>query len=378
VLTNCIQVIFDVILIVYKDLKILETSFEVPTPYEPFEDIENCEMLTSDLAELKTNSIKDYYNVFAYIQSQYLLRLGLVLFHGNGLDIRLFVDNLAEVLATKTKDMTKLIEVKATVDGKLKEILNERLLAAPLRDLERSSVQFSMKMSALLHEYQALDELLGSTMLAAANEETLNRELMKLEPNFETIANELPVLQDDYQRLFISYKKAINLPVDQFQLLEEPAVEPEKAGKVYSGDTVEPQTDDFFAVDGFSDSEASDKEQNEPHDLENVNAKVAKRYFQPVLKQLKQKIEPLGEAMKERERKVLKAKGIEVVDLKPRLSDPGSDSDDSDDTNRMQRMMQKSDNRYGDVRDYLANKEQVNIFMRLPAMPSVVTEDLLE
>jgi hypothetical protein len=301
-----------------------------------------------------------------------------------------FLASLTNELLLKSAKLTKLIEGKPSDRAKVLDIVPGNVLPAPLIDLRKSSVHFSMKMAALLHEFQHLDSNLQTVLRSnAAAGDLLKNELSTLQTTFKTIATELPVLQDDYQRLFINYQRFLNIKVEQPHPVLQP-VEQEKPNKTYSGDTVQQQSDEFFAVDGFSDSDMSgtnddeDLGQKESEDLENVNSKVAKRYFQPVLKQLKQKIEPLGEAMKERERKVLKAKGIEVVeasDLKGSLrdNDYSSESDGSECSSdrKMQRKMKKSDNRYSEVRDFLANKEQVNIFMMKP-MPAVVTEDVLE
>jgi hypothetical protein len=62
VLENCLTAINETIFTIYKNLKVLEACYKIPHDYEsayqPFENIEDCEILKTNVTDLVLNNIK--------------------------------------------------------------------------------------------------------------------------------------------------------------------------------------------------------------------------------------------------------------------------------------------------------------------------------
>lgn len=240
---------------------------------------------------------------------------------------------------------------------------------------------FVPKVLAISHQCARLESHLQR---AIANFDENDREqdnFHELVPFLSQLDSELLMCQEEFQRLHITYQKFLNMEPKQEALpstsnadkLENVITVEHDYKKV--GDTVFGHHDEFFALDQTMDTDpAENKNPPEEYDEDEVvNRKVVKRAFKPVLKQLKQKIEPLADAMKERERKVLKEKGIEV-ESERQLSDFEMTSSEDEEPKKES----KSSKKYDEMRQLLEQKQQFNPFaMQMPPQ-KVVEEEFIE
>ena len=295
-------------------------------------------------------------------------------------------------------NISKFLEIisNATmVQQRIQKQLEEEFVAIPkeLRTIKSYSINFSSKMLALALQSQHLDESI--TFFADHYEHPDNKDMENTMIMMDSIKSELSLCTDEFQRLIISYQKYLNMDLEVGKLQEEDleklknAIAEKKTKTVTEADN-EPQEDGFFVVDGFE----NDLEEEPPTSAaseeitEDINSKLAKKYFKPVLTELRERIEVIGEDMKEREKKVLKAKGQDFIpdfyNKLKQLSDY-EDSGSDDEVANTKRKLKKSQKKYGDTREFLKSKQQINIFgtpppggSPFPPPRNFLNEDVLE
>lgn len=144
------------------------------------------------------------------------------------------------------------------------------------------------------------------------------------------------------------------------------------------------------------DNESPSKQPSADDALSAIDGRIVKRHFRPVLRQLKDRIEPINTAMRDREREFLLGKGLEVApDEDAYSSSPASSDDDLDEFGRMRKRRgcrrEDGDNvrnvdTYEETRRFLAAKDQMNLLsmpdgvglMGLPLPRRIIEEDILE
>lgn len=147
-------------------------------------------------------------------------------------------------------------------------------------------------------------------------------------------------------------------------------------------------------------------EQNAPFpspekELLNFEKRITKGRFKPVLKQLKDRIDPIRQVMLEKEREVLASKGINVDELFGKMerveqqqednrladaaplpvyeSSSNSDSDSADEEAFRRRSKQhKERDNFAEMRQFLAQKQAINLFKLPPPPVAAGGEELLE
>lgn len=295
-------------------------------------------------------------------------------------------------------NISKFLEIisNATmVQQRIQKQLEEEFVVLPkeLRSIKSYSINFSSKMLALALQCQHLDE--SVTFFADHFDHPDNKDIENTLTMMDSIKSELSLCTDEFQRLIISYQKYLNMDLEVGKLQEADLVKIENAivgkkTKTVTEDDNEPQEDDFFVVDGLD----GESEEEAPTSVsgdeiaEDINSKLAKKYFKPVLSELRERIEVIGEDMKEREKKVLKAKGQDFIpDFDNKLKDLSDyeDSGSDDEAASRKRKLKKSQNKYGETRDFLESKQQINIFgaprtggLPLPPPRNFLNEDVLE
>lgn len=267
------------------------------------------------------------------------------------------------------------------------------MLPKELRSIKSYSINFSSKMLALALQCQHLDESVA--YLADNFEHPDKKDIENTLIMMDSIKSELSLHADEFQRLIISYQKYLNMDLEVGKLQEadlekiENAIVGKKTKTVTEADS-EPQEDGFFVVDGLE----NDSEEELPPTAtgeemaEDINSKLAKKYFKPVLSELRERIVVIGEDMKEREKKVLKAKGQNFnPDFDNKLKDLSDyeDSGSDDELANRKRKLKKSQKKYGETRDFLESKQQINIFgaprpgsLPFPPPRNFLNEDVLE
>lgn len=330
------------------------------------------------------------------MQSYVLLRLSLIILSNHNDSKTIFSNELHKVNATVVEETAKiskfldLINNVSRMQEKIqKQIDKEISLTLPkeLREVRSGSIKFSAKILSTAIQCQNLEELI--VKFAGDFENPNNKDVQEILAAMQSIENELSLSLDEHKRIGILFQKFLKL--EPAAEKAAPSIEDAKADKnqlnmkVVTENDVMVQSDDFFFVDG-SQVEA-EAEPKTPFDesTEEINSKLAKKYFKPVLMQLKERIEVIGEDMKEREKKVLKAKGIEMEEefqpakLESDAEEDGGDSG-SDDERERKRKLERNRQKFSENREFLESKQPINFFggpfmlARGPAM----NEDVLE
>lgn len=408
--STCIQCLKDVILVVYDGIKELESeytiSYKYQLVYEPIEELCQTDYFTKDPEEFNAKNIKEFLNIFLLVQSQYLMRLGLIVATGD-VDsdfIKYNTRNISPLIDEQTSNCLynfDLIMFVASPDKEshsFKKLDKNREIPVDLLRAKSYSMTFVPKLLAVTHECVRLDAVLNKIINNYDRMDKEQDELHELVPVMNQIDAELLMCQDEYQRFVITYQKFLNLTPDEKVNEDIDEKSPEHIEKDQEkfehdyrkvGESAFGYHDDFFALDGFEEDipGVSDKitKGNLNQEDEQINRRIVKKTFKPVLKQLKTRIGPLATEMKEREKKVLIAKGVEVEDLnKSRDSERDSCSslsemsdDDEDDMTR-KKVAKKSAQKYSEMRDFLEQKQQFNVFSFKPPAMSMVQEDVIE
>lgn len=283
------------------------------------------------------------------------------------------IKNILEINSEKClkefNQKTLFLKIKTKTD-----LQKVNKISHPAGNLKTFSFNFTSKICAVANECKNLDEILQVIKI-----ENNKKELHKIVENFQTVEDALQNCQEEFHRIFITYHKLLQdleIPVSIESVKEALEIDEENLTETQKIEPQEKLDDDFFALDGTDDDLENS---NKIDDILNVDTRITKTYFKPVLQQLKEKIDPISKSMKEKERKILKAKGFETdLDEEVRNINYGSDEDDSSEDEMPKRRQTK---KYDDVRSFLESKEQFSLFGGLPVgLPnkSFVEEEIIE
>lgn len=333
------------------------------------------------------------------MQSYVLLRLSLIILSNLNDAKTIFrneLRNVGAVIVKETEKISKFLDLinnVSKVQEKIqKQIDKEIALTLPkeLREVRSGSIKFSAKLLTTAIQCQHLEELI--VKFAGDFEHPNNKEVQEILAEMQSIENELSLSLDEHKRIGILFQKYLKLePAAEKVPLS--SIEDAKAGKnhlnmkVVTESDVMVQSDDFFFVDGSTIEVEEEPKAAFDESTEEINSKLAKKYFKPVLFQLKERIEVIGEDMKEREKKILKAKGIEIEEeVEPAGIQPDFDEDEgdsgSDDERERKRKLKRNRRKFDDNREFLETKQPMNLFgstggFPLPKGPAL-NEDVLE
>ncbi|EDW95934.1 uncharacterized protein LOC6535594 [Drosophila yakuba] len=423
---DCITAAKEVTEILYDATRKLETDYPLSTKYgayyAPMEELRECEYFKNNVTDYSPKHIKDFHNIFAYVQSQYLLRLALTITTRPSISqlsedlvkidslVRQLVQeeeqhfsNLA--LALQNRKQLELAELNATK--------TEQQRSGPIAVLQHSSLKLSACMVAVAAECQALDVTLQKLTVTEAANKSNSKELVAVANNMHGIENALAVCCDDFQRLMLVYNKFLHSQLDLEGEFPKPRQDlddefPESILRVEFSQNVDApqQKDDFYAYMYDENEEHHfEAEQNAPFpspekELLNFEKRITKGRFKPVLKQLKDRIDPIRQVMLEKEREVLASKGINVDELFGKMekveqqednrlaeatplpiydSSTNSDSDSADGEPFKRRSKQhKERDNFAEMRQFLVQKQAINLFKLPPPPVAAAEEELLE
>ncbi|XP_037950697.1 uncharacterized protein LOC119681540 [Teleopsis dalmanni] len=454
---DCITSTKEVTEILYDAIRKLEITYPIPAKfsqhYSPIEELRECEYFKNNVTDYSPKHIKDFHNIFAYIQSQFLLRLALTITTYpsiSRLNAELVkIDCLIRQLVLEEENHFKNLSIELNKKKQQElETLNSTKCVKnrndPIAVLQDSSLKLSACMVAVAGECQALDVTLQQLNATEAEKKDNAKQLLQVANNMHGIENALSVCFDDFQRLMLMYNKFLNSKIideDNKSAISSNAVAddefPESILRVEisENDNEAAKTDDFYAyMYDEQQAKAEEKEEAAEKQKTNKNAqemeilnfekRITKGKFRPVLKQLKDRIDPIRESMLQKEREVLAAKGINVDQLldnagtttsttktkkvticdKPienpaqqkylnqvsRNDDNDADSEESDsgsvgsadlEYERRKKILKEQDN-YAEVRNFLAQKQAISLFKLDIAtqLPTQATgkEDILE
>ncbi|XP_055616792.1 uncharacterized protein LOC129762510 [Toxorhynchites rutilus septentrionalis] len=397
VVGNCIRCCVETIKKIHTSVRMLENEFPLSENlnalYLPMEALEDCELLSEEMVAkaIGPKAIKEFYNIFAYMQSQYLTRFALSVACGHQVLPDRLLELSNEIDQQRHKCMSFLNRIAFSNQNKAVRV-TPKTLPPEISNLRTLSITLSVKLLSIVQQYNKLEDRLEQAVQNCDGNE-LPTHLKSFEEPLECIAGGLTASEEECQRLLISLKRILNedptgsaIINPQFVHNADSTQADQTAAEVrcYSEQDVPTIRDEFFAVDGteqHSDEESRRRSVGSIDDIDNINSKIVKRHFKPVLKQLRERIEPIGVEFKAREKRALMDKGIEWDDKEQdecgKWCSYGSESENDDDPDRNLRKLQKSVQRYDEVRGFLAAKKQMNIFGLKP-MECVVNEDVLE
>lgn len=269
--------------------------------------------------------------------------------------------------------------------------------------LIETSLRFNSCIAAVADECQKLDETFNTI---SDDDQTLSLQhimsnkketLIETAAHMRNIETSLSNCSDDFHRLMLIYNKLLNalLKVDiGFMPNSEEIKDQNDSNEDASVNLLESVdepidqdgADDFYAYIFDENVNIKTKVNNSStgdSELSNFEVKISRKKFKPVLSQLKEKINPIKENMLQKEREVLKAKGIDIdklfgeeTDKRTEKYSSDEDSIDSDSDHIKPRKPKRDD--YEENRNFLAQKQALNIFkMQLPT-PIAGEEDILE
>lgn len=189
----------------------------------------------------------------------------------------------------------------------------------------------------------------------------------------ETIGTQVYGCSDELGRLTIAVKKY--LKKEDVKIPEEiltEAATPKKVLKIIKEDDVQPQKDEFFYVDPamIPIVEIKEEVKTECNEDEGLLVKNTKKCFKPVLMQLKQRIVPISVDFKEREKKVLKEKGIVIVEEEPLENGEKLTSESgSDDERERELKITRNQSKFEESRQLLMSKKPFNLFAEAQPLP---------
>lgn len=269
----------------------------------------------------------------------------------------------------------------------------------PLTKVKRGSLDLMCRLIAMTNEYRDADDRIQSL---AEDHRLKKNAFMDIAHRMIQIEQSLVACQEDYRRLKLTYDKFL---FTTFRIKPErkPAAVVEKdASDDLSSDISDSrnrpenqdneENSDFFALRDSEEiiSESEDeadptgarKSENFDDAMEQLDVKLSRTYFAPVLKQLKTKINPINDAMKERELKFLMAKGIDRDRIvSSTKGDEPSAAVDSESDSDVSIVMPRSKprNNYDEMRTFLQQKQQFAMIPpTLTPMHAPGDEDVLE
>ncbi|CAD7085299.1 unnamed protein product [Hermetia illucens] len=411
---GCIQAIKTVTETLFFATRHLEESFPLSSylndVYSPIEDLNTCHYFTRQLMEFSPQHIKDFYNIFAYIQSQFLLRLALSTTDSSSFeylekDLPKLVKQIKKVLMEEEKNFLKIASTlkqrRAEERSKLHRTIQNNQ-TAPTSVLKDISLKLTSSIVAVAEECEKLDNSLQHIVdEGGGDDESLSNldkkaKLLDMADSIRAVELSLSTCNDDFQRLMLIYNKYVlnrmassHDDKDSKELVEYDAdddYEHLKALSLSDVDVATTRGDDYFAYsyddqeDEF-DNEKKNYEKYSDYELYNLDHNVTKKRFKPVLKQLIDKIDPIREDTMKNERKILESKGIDVNKFygedfaggdRIRHQDEQGDSDESDEVEKRERPIRTD--QYSELREFLARKGPVKLFS-LPQPPAGVCEE---
>lgn len=288
----------------------------------------------------------------------------------------------------------------------------DTIVSTDIVKIKRSSMDVLCRLIAIVNRYQSTDD-----QIQVLNESTNKQQLMNILNEMKRVNESLSACQADFETLKLIYTKCL-IKTNDLPNAVEPnttATEPPPSNddkNMPSGlnekNHLEEESGEYFAMRDIkneedTDSDADDNPTNRPStkwydELDNIDVKVTRSFFAPVLKQLKTKIDPIKEEMREREMKFLLSKGVDREKIlefdknndrddtsaEERSMGSDSESDDNDGSasgeihNKSKTKSKYQANRYDEMRTFLEQKQQIQ-FLPLGNLPPLAgAEDVLE
>lgn len=341
-----------------------------------------------------------------YFQSQYLTRLSLIIYYERDYGLKYINTDMIHLRKKITKIIDKLnindslqqLSSKSTSNLNRYKSNNEEYSSdsTDVIKMKRSSVDILCRLSAITNQYQNTDLRIQSLGMNI-NEENLvdiSSEMARVHDSICACRNDFDTLQIIYNKYIV---KKLHLQIkttdDQQTAVELPSTY--ETTSVNKNSHIEDESKEYFAMRDMNDKDSDSELENKriertkwTDDLENIDVKVTRSFFAPVLKQLKTKIDPIKMEMKEREMKFLMSKGVDRdqivafdddVEDEDQIYDTSSDSGSDSDKFSIKKKKMQRQNRYDDMRSLLQQKEQIGFVPPVGTLPKPpCSEDILE
>lgn len=258
--------------------------------------------------------------------------------------------------------------------------------SGPVAVLQESSLRLNSCMLAVADECHLLDETLqklSEDIPKKPAEE--GKHLMEVANSMRLIEASLAVCCDDFHRLCLVYNRFLSLKlgtqnnnllitqtdVSSVDGLVDSSLDPEES-ILRVEITNNNSFDDFYAYAFDENEKPVEVTQKDNRELEEelafLDEKITKSTFRPVLRQLKGKIDPIRKEMLQKERQILKNKGINVDEFlgKEQGNEKGEENSDSegsaDEAHEISKKAYENAKKFDEMRDYLAQKPRINLF----------------
>lgn len=281
----------------------------------------------------------------------------------------------------------------------------DAIVTTDIFKIKRSSMDVLCRLTAIVNQYQNTDD-----HIQMLDESTDKQQLIGILNEMNRVNESLGACQTDFDTLKLIYTKCLMKTNDLPNELEPkteltPSIDEQNVSSSLNDDEnhLEEDSREYFAMrdiknDADSDSDADDNQNRRTSkwydELDNIDVKVTRSFFAPVLKQLKTKIDPINAEMKEREMKFLLSKGIDrakILEFDKNNDDNNddmpvqerSDCSDSDSASDEIRIKPKAKskyqaNRYDEMRSLLEQKQQIQFLPLGNLPPPSGEEDVIE
>lgn len=372
-------------------LESLPLARAIATVYVPSESLELCDLLApmpdGSQRQYGVHSIRDTQDIFQFLQSQLLLRLGLATVY-SVTEASTFVGHDVPLLCARIDAQLRLLADEETARMQCHELrgrlVTTRLAqrqhidgdAMTLTNLRHVTADILGSMLALTAELRGVNAVLGR----ATN--VRDAEMLAVEADVQRIGERLDVCRDEFARMVCTYNRAVHgrVELSATDSLSGAAdvgdAEPAPAVRLFDDNDAMIFPDaEFYALAERNDDESSDDDTSAvaqdsrslDAELAELNAKIVKRQFRPVLRQLRDRLEPINDAMRQRERMFFEERGIQLTEHDRRL---GSDDDQSedDDENDKKAKVGRKDN-YADRRQFMLDNQSMGFMPLLQGLP---------
>ncbi|XP_050068908.1 uncharacterized protein LOC126557241 [Anopheles maculipalpis] len=387
--TKAIFALYDYVKKLEAKMKLHEQFVKI---YDPMESLANCDVFQQTVGHQGT--MRELYNIFLYMQSHCLMLLTLSFASDMTLGVvkdetNSFVGCIKQLTAALKRQFALIPFYQADISNCT---LHEpsRVNQKELIPVKQQSLELAAKLSVNIQHAVALDQT-----IQAIEDVDSQQDRIRLEQAVNNLVNFQAYLStrlDECDRLIITIKKLLyctepNTINGDNQQSAPLLIDPEEALHMLMREQQEEllaAQDEFFLNTGTEPEEQDDDGCAALYNLELEDEHVAKRMmknrFTPVLAQLRERLVPVGESFRERERAALQLKGIRLMDeLEPVTQQP-LDSDEEGDGaieySAVKYEYRCSQNKYNKDRDFLASKSQFSLFANPPT--AALEENILE
>lgn len=335
--------------------------------------------------------------MYAYVQSYVLLRLGLI-FASNMEEGKFLLQKKLGDITSKVQMQTKLLPTFldiAKIDSKMNMSIQKEIdlelknnMPQELCNIRTATIDFQLKTYTFCLQS---NELENSVLNYVENYRNPNKKAIdEMMNHLEIVGAQAALCNDEHNRLMITINKYLNKNYEEPKAVTPEKVDDENESRIATikEDDVQEQKDDFFYVDPAAENNDEEKKDddekpltNEQIDEDDMQIKLTKKQFNPVLAQLKERIVVIGDDMKEREKKVLKEKGIEVPD-EPKIengnskwtgfsseSGSGGSSENLNLKPDRKKKIKRNRMKFDESREFLQSKQQYNMMCESDPIP---------